>query len=90
MDLKNCLLQHTRHVHTCTHTTTAGTKQPIEEGKVTVIEIPKGKSELGLSYCWCDDVVSMYIHGIERCMCLAIYMYMCMRIHAHVLHTNSP
>ena len=37
--------------------TSAGTKQLIEEGKVTAIEIPKGKSELGLSYCWCEDVV---------------------------------
>lgn len=45
--------------HMCTHScpTSAGTKQLIEEGKVTAIEIPKGKSELGLSYCWCEDVV---------------------------------
>ena len=42
------------------HTLTAGTKLPIEEGKVTTIEIPKGKRELGLSYCWCEDVVSLH------------------------------
>jgi C-terminal processing protease CtpA/Prc len=48
------------HLWSCSHGSdldpNTGTKQPIEEGKVTTIEIPKGKSELGLSYCWCDDV----------------------------------
>lgn len=55
-------------IHMCTRScpTSAGTKQLIEEGKVTAIEIPKGKSELGLSYCWCEDVVRHLVYLITK------------------------
>ena len=77
--------------HSHTHSLTAGTKQPIEEGKVTTVEIPKGKSELGLSYCWCEDVVRAAItqhkHSPPLSRVVLTHIHMCTGIwmSVHVL-----
>lgn len=40
---------------------TAGKKIPIEEGRSSIVEIPKGDGDLGLSVSQCERTVSLLL-----------------------------
>ena len=48
----------------------AGIRYGIIEGQASIIEIPKGTSDLGLGISWCEEEVSMCELAVCVCACV--------------------